>query len=89
VGTVTLYGEIKTDNGRRYVRVDLVQPGRDHLQDKRGCPTQLQNAIESAPGWAAAQRACVRAILALAYCMLHRASSPAVYSLPSQGVPQI
>jgi hypothetical protein len=30
-----------------------------------------------------------RTILGLAYCMLHRASSPGVYSLQSQGVPQM
>src|SRR5262250_817134 len=34
---------------------------------------------------AAGQRPCVRTIPGLAYCILHRASSPGVYSLPSQG----
>ena len=52
-------------------------------------PTQSQNGIESGTGPAAAQRACGRTILGLAYCMVHSASSPAVYSLPSQGVPQM
>jgi len=31
----------------------------------------------------------MRAILGLVYCIVHVASSPGVYSLPSQGVPQI
>jgi hypothetical protein len=31
----------------------------------------------------------VRTILGLVYCMVHLASSPVAYSVPSQGVPQI